>query len=70
MKSNGTKSLRPVCTGESVTYVLYKFREQRSSPLLAHLSRQAHMGELTVYPCSGVRRRRQQFANISSFEIA
>ena len=26
--------------------------------LLAHLSRQAHKGELIVYPCSGVRRRR------------
>ena len=38
---------------------------------LAHLSqRLIHVGELIVYPCSGVRHCRQSFSNIFSDESA
>ena len=36
--------------------------------LLAHLSRQAHKGELIVYPCSGVRRRRRYCCRCQQFQ--
>ena len=37
--------------------------------LLAHLSRRLK-GELIVYPCSGVRRRRQPFSNMNISEVS
>ena len=57
-----------------MTLVLVHLHRKFKDDFLAHLSRRL-IGELIVYPCSGVRRRRcrrccQQFSNVFSAETA